>query len=152
MGCGKTTVGRILALRLRIPFKDSDELIEEREGMPIYEIFKKKGEDYFRKIEREVILSTPDEGERVFSVGGGGFNEITIPYLKSIGPTFFLDLSFNEVKRRLSLGNKKRPLADSKDLYGLFLKRRALYFRAHYKIWTESLTVDEVVESILRYL
>ncbi len=149
MGAGKTTVGRILAKRLHLPFKDTDEIIEESEGMSIPEIFQKKGENHFRNIELTVILSTPKDGERVMAVGGGGFNEKTIPFLKSIGPTIFLDLSFEEVKRRTSTG-KKRPLMENSNLFGLFIKRKSLYLRAHHTVWTESLTVDEVVETILR--
>jgi shikimate kinase len=149
MGAGKTTVGRILSKRLRLPFKDTDEVIEESEKMSITEIFRTKGEDYFRSVEQRVILSTPDEGERVMAVGGGGFNEKTITFLKNLGPTIFLDLSFEEVKKRIAIG-RKRPLADNANLFALFIKRKSFYSRAHYTVWTESLTVDEVVENILR--
>ncbi len=149
MGAGKTTVGRILSKRLHLPFKDTDEMVEEEEGMSISEIFKTKGEEYFRSVEQRIILSTPDEGERVMAVGGGGFNEKTITFLKNLGPTIFLDLSFEEVKKRIAIG-KKRPLAEDSNLFGLFIKRKSLYSRAHYTVWTESLTVDEVVETILR--
>lgn len=149
MGAGKTTVGRILAKRLHIPFKDTDEAIEESEGMCIADIFKTKSEEYFRNVEQTIILSTPREGNRVLAVGGGGFNDKTITFLKSLGPTIFLDLSFNEVKKRISIG-RKRPLAEDSNLFALFIKRKPLYSRAHYTVWTESLTVDEVVETILR--
>ena len=101
MGSGKSTVGRILALRLHWPFKDTDALIEDLEGTSIAKIFAEKGEPYFRDLERRVILSTPEEGERVLAVGGGGFNEETIPFLKRLGPTVHLDLTFDEVKRRI---------------------------------------------------
>lgn len=151
MGAGKTTIGRILSKRLSIPFKDTDEFVEESEGMSIMEIFQKKGEDYFRTVEQRIILSTPNEGERVLAVGGGGFNEKTIPFLKKLGPTIFLDLSFEEVKRRISIG-KKRPHAEDRNLFALFLKRKSFYSRAHYTVWTESLTVDEVVETVLRLI
>ncbi|MCX7829772.1 MAG: shikimate kinase [Acidobacteria bacterium] len=149
MGSGKTTVGRILAKRLHLPFKDTDEMVEESEGMSITEIFKTKGEQYFRDAEQRIILSTPNEGERVMAVGGGGFNEKTISFLKGLGPTIFLDLSFDEAKRRISTG-KRRPLAEDPNLFAIFIKRKSLYSRAHYTVWTESLTVDEVVETILR--
>ena len=94
MGCGKTTVGRILALRLHWPLKDTDALMEEHEGMKVAEIFRVKGEPYFRDLENRIALSTPDEGNRVLALGGGGFNEATVPHLNRIGPTIHLDLSF----------------------------------------------------------
>src|SRR5512135_2809481 len=101
MGSGKSTVGRILALRLHYPFKDTDALIEEAEGCSIAQIFAGKGEPYFRDLERRVILSTPDEGTRVLAVGGGGFNDETIPFLNRLGPTVHLDLTFQEAQRRI---------------------------------------------------
>jgi shikimate kinase len=149
MGCGKTTVGRILSRRLHLPFKDTDAIIEEQEEMSVFRIFKEKGEEYFRELERSVVLSTPDEGERVMALGGGGFNENTIPYVKSLGPVIHLDLSFEEVKKRIGSGGK-RPMADGANLFGLFIKRRSLYSRATHRVWVESLTVDEVVDAILR--
>jgi shikimate kinase len=149
MGCGKTTVGRIVARRLHLPFKDTDAIIEQHEEMPITRVFKEKGEEYFREIESSVILSTPDEGERVMAVGGGGFNETTIPFIKSLGPAIYLDLSFEEVNKRIKQSGK-RPLTDAPNLFGLFIKRRSLYSRATHRVWVESLTVDEVVDAILR--
>lgn len=153
MGSGKSTVGRVLGLRLKYPFKDTDAVVEELEGMRIAQLFAEKGEAYFRDLERRVILSTPDEGEgnRVLAVGGGGFTPETIPFLDRLGPTFHLDLTFQEVVRRIGK-DPRRPLAKSPDLFGLFIKRRALYARARHRIWTEGLTVDEVVDAILRLL
>jgi shikimate kinase len=151
MGSGKSTVGRVLAMRLRWPFKDSDATIEDLEGMPIARVFTEKGEPYFRDLERRVILSTPDEGQRVLAVGGGGFNEETIPFLKRLGPTVHLDLSFDEVRRRIGR-NSQRPLARDPDLFGLFIRRKRWYGRATHRIWTEGLTVDEVVDAIIRLI
>ena len=149
MGSGKSTVGRILAMRLRWPFKDTDALIEEAEGLSIREIFARKGEAYFRDVERRVVLSTPEEGERVMAVGGGGFNEETIPLLNRLGPTVHLDLTFEEVLRRIGR-DRRRPLTGAPDLFGLFIRRKRWYSRASYRVWTEGLSVDEVVEAILR--
>ncbi|MCI4397821.1 MAG: shikimate kinase [Acidobacteria bacterium] len=149
MGSGKSTIGRILAMRLKWPFKDSDAVIEDLEGMPIARIFSAKGEPYFRDLERRVILSTPEEGERVLAVGGGGFTQETIPFLNRLGPTVHLDLTFQEVIRRIG-HDARRPLAKDPDLFGLFIKRRALYSHASHRVWTENLTVDEVVDAVMR--
>jgi shikimate kinase len=151
MGSGKSTVGRILAMRMHCPFKDADALIEDLEGTSIAKIFAEKGEPYFRDLERRVILSTPEEGTRVLAVGGGGFNEETIPFLKRLGPTVHLDLTFDEVKRRIGR-DPRRPLARDPDLFGLFIKRKRWYARANHRVWTEGSTVDEVVDAILRLI
>lgn len=151
MGCGKSTIGRVLALRLHLPFKDTDSVIEEVEGSPISTIFRVKGEAYFRDLERRVVLSTPEEGQRVLAVGGGGFTLETIPYLNQLGPTIHLDLSFQEVTRRIGK-DPRRPLATSPDLFGLFIKRRSLFARARHRVWVEGLSVDEAVDAILRLI
>jgi len=151
MGSGKSSVGRVLAMRLHWPFKDTDAIIEDLEGMPIAKIFAQKGEPYFRDLERRVVLSTPEEGERVLAVGGGGFNGETIPYLNHLGPTVYLDLTFEEVKRRIGR-DPRRPLARDPDLFGIFIKRKRWYSRANHRVWTEGATVDEVVDAILRLI
>jgi shikimate kinase len=151
MGCGKSTIGRILAMRMKVPLKDTDALVEEHEGMKIAEIFKVKGEPYFRDLENRVALSTPEEGQRVIALGGGAFNEATIPFLKRLGPTVYLDLSFQEIQRRIGR-DRSRPLANDPDLFGLFIRRRRLYSMAHHRLWVEGLTVDEAVDAILRLI
>mgnify|MGYP000389787640 CR=1 FL=1 len=70
MGCGKTALGKALAKRLELPLVDMDDLIVEREGMTIPEIFDQKGEPYFRKVESKLVeelAHTP----QIVSCGGG---------------------------------------------------------------------------------
>lgn len=71
MGCGKTTVGRLLARSMNLKFTDTDIIIREREGMEIREIFSSRGERYFRKLEEEVIREVSRERGQVISCGGG---------------------------------------------------------------------------------
>jgi shikimate kinase len=136
---------------LHWPFKDTDALIEDREGGPIAEVYARLGEGSFRDLERRVVLSTPEEGKRVLAVGEGGFNEETIPTLNRLGPTIHLDLSFDEAKRRIVMGHR-RSLAVDPDLFALFIKRKRYYGRARHRIWADGLTVDEVVDAILRLI
>ena len=150
-GSGKSTVGRILALRLKWPFKDTDALIEDREGCPLAELYSRLGETAFRDLERRVVLSTPDEGKRVLAVGEGGFNDETIAPLDRLGPTIHLDLSFEEARRRMARGHA-RWLASDPELFGLFIRRKRWYGRARHRVWTDGLTVDEVVDAILRLI
>jgi len=72
MGSGKSTIGKILSKHFRIQFVDTDDRIESAEGMSVKEIFRQKGEDFFRKKETEHILRELDASEvRIISLGGG---------------------------------------------------------------------------------
>ncbi len=93
----------------------------------------------------------PGQGERVVPVGGGGFNDSTIPFLNRLGPTIHLDLTFQEVARRVGQ-DPRRPLSRDPDLFGIFVRRKRWYGRAAHRVWTEGLTVDEVVDAILRLI
>src|SRR5436305_1297691 len=73
MGVGKSTVGRRLANRLRVPFVDADHAIEEAAGMSVTEIFEQFGEPYFRDGERRVIARLVDGRPKVIATGGGAF-------------------------------------------------------------------------------
>ena len=93
MGCGKTTVGKILSEKLSMKFVDVDELIEQEQGMTISEIFEKYGEIGFRKIENETIKKVSQWNNAIVSTGGGSvLNVDNVTALKSSGKIFFLDV------------------------------------------------------------
>jgi len=71
MGTGKSSVGRIIAEELQFRFLDTDELIEDRLGMPISEVFARQGEPFFRRYEREIVKELASEHELIISTGGG---------------------------------------------------------------------------------
>lgn len=70
-GAGKTTIGRKLARRLDVPFRDADQMIEESEGRTIPEIFAEDGEPGFRVIEERIVSRALDSFGGVLSLGGG---------------------------------------------------------------------------------
>ncbi|MEM6729442.1 MAG: shikimate kinase, partial [Pseudomonadota bacterium] len=73
MGAGKTAVGRALALRLGVPFRDSDQTLEEAANMSIPEIFERDGEAFFRQKETQIIARLMQLAPGILSTGGGAF-------------------------------------------------------------------------------
>src|SRR5271166_7021653 len=71
MGAGKTTIGHLLAAKLGLPFADSDQVIEQRAGRPIRQIFAEDGEPGFRALEHQVIAELLDGPELILALGGG---------------------------------------------------------------------------------
>lgn len=112
MGSGKTTVGRLLAGRLHRPFADTDNLIEEREGRSIPEIFEQDGERAFRTLELELARELSGQDGLVIACGGGlPTQDGAIRALKKSGLVFWLDRDPGQTYDSLNVSH--RPLARS---------------------------------------
>ena len=110
MGCGKTTLGRGLAAKLGFRFVDMDELIVQKAGMPIPEIFAASGEAGFRKLESDVLQELHGSEHCVVSTGGGVVTiPENIPLLKALGYVIFLNVPERTLFDRISR-NQDRPL------------------------------------------
>ena len=115
MGSGKTTIGRLLKEKLKMPLVDIDEMIESDTGLTISQIFEKFGEDGFRKIECDTVKKASEMKNTIISTGGGSvLNPDNVTTLKSTGKIFFLDVTPETVLKRLD-GNTTRPLLQRPD-------------------------------------
>lgn len=140
MGCGKSSVGRRLALRLGIPFVDTDEEIERVAGKSIVDIFADWGEAEFRDGERRVISRLLGSGPQVLATGGGAFiNPETRQQIKASGVSIWLKAELPVLMRRVAKRDN-RPLLKTADPEGTM---RAL-MQARYPIYAEA---DITVES-----
>tara|TARA_B100001093_G_C26800921_1_gene1003358 strand:- start:1400 stop:1894 length:495 start_codon:yes stop_codon:yes gene_type:complete len=153
MGVGKSTIGKILAKKLDYNFVDIDRLIEAKEGASINLIFKKKGENYFRKIENDITLSELKKSNSVISLGGGAFlNNMIRLSAKKLSTSFWLDVSIDELIKRLKK-NKQRPLLFKKNMSEtvkkIYFDRKKIYNEADYKIKCNFLKSEEIVNKIL---
>ena len=152
MGVGKSTIGKKLAKKLKFKFIDIDFIIEKKERKKIDEIFKTKGEKYFRKIEEKTTLKFLDREGQVISLGGGSFlNKKVRNKALSSSVTVWMDLSIKFILKRLK-NVKKRPLLDGKDLENSFGKiyndRKKIYSQANFKIKCDFKNVNEIIKKI----
>lgn len=155
MASGKTTVGKALAHELGWSFADIDEDIENSQGMKIMEIFEKKGEEEFRKLETQAIqkrVRIIQTGRpMVAALGGGAFaQQANFGILTENGVTIWLDASLATVRARIQ-ETAERPLAkDPVRFEHLYFARRAAYQRADYRVEVSGDDPTAVVSSILR--
>ncbi len=125
MGCGKSTVGRALAEKFSAEFVDMDSLIERRENATVAEIFRKKGEEAFRRMETEAALELSGRSGLVIAAGGGVLlNPENVRILRRTGVVVLLSVPVETIARRLE-GDATRPL--------LLREDRAEFLRSLYR-------------------
>lgn len=121
-GCGKSSIGRVLAKRLGKEFVDLDHLITDRAGKPVPEIFANEGEDAFRKLETQIVREAGAHTGCVISTGGG-----VVTRQENYAPLHQNGVIIH-IKRDLSLLPKDgRPVSQSTDLGELWMRREPLY-------------------------
>jgi shikimate kinase/shikimate kinase/3-dehydroquinate synthase len=152
MGSGKTSIGLLIAKKLKLDFIDIDKEIESELGTSIKEIFKQKGEDYFRNFEEKITLKKLKLKSSVISLGGGAFQNQSIrkEVLKS-HLSFWLNWN-NEILLNRIKNSLKRPLAfnaTDNELVELIKKRSNIYSKALYEIKCDNLTKNQIVKNIV---
>jgi shikimate kinase len=159
MGSGKTTTGRMLAGSLQYDFADLDQLIEEHEGIPITEIFARKGEDHFRKTEAEVLDSLVGRERLVVACGGGTacFHD-NMQKMKSAGITLYIKVSPALLARRLATQHSTRPLVAGMQgdrlknhIRKLLAGREGWYRQSHIIYDADKFNLQEVLDLISNF-
>src|SRR6202790_4963446 len=153
MGAGKSTIGRRLSARLRLPFLDADIEIEAAAAMSIPEIFETHGEPHFRDGEARVIARLLDGGPAVLATGGGAFmREETRNRIRDKAVSIWLkadaDIIMRRVKRRAD-----RPLLQTEDpaatVSRLLEQREPVYQNADLTIWSRDVPHDRIVDECI---
>jgi shikimate kinase len=164
MASGKSTIGPILANALGWDFFDIDKEIENKEGMKITDIYRLKGEQYFRKVEHEMLRKLSKLNNTIISLGGGtavsdiNFQIInssgTMIYLKSSPEAAYKRLKFKRDRPALSFNENESPEAGEflDRLKSLLEQRKEFYERADYTIDTDSIPVGKTVDKIVRII
>ena len=153
MGSGKSSIGLLVAKKLKLNFIDIDHEIEKNVGKTISEIFEDKGEDFFRKAEEKITLKKLKLNSSVISLGGGAFiNENIRKVVLKNHISFWLNWSNNVLLKRIK-NSKKRPLAinaSDDQIIDLIQKRSNVYAEALFEIKCDNLTKNEVVNKIVK--
>ena len=153
MGSGKSSIGSLVAKKLKLNFIDVDREIENELGLSISKIFETKGEDYFRKFEEKTTLKILKINSVVVSLGGGAFiNKIIRKEVLKNHVSFWLNWN-NEILLKRIKNSEKRPLAfnsTENELIDLIKKRSNIYSKALYEIKCDRMSKIEIVNKILK--
>ncbi len=153
-GAGKSAVGQALASKLRMPFVELDQQIEEAAGLPLSEVFAVHGEAYYRRVEREVltrVLATPSP--MVLATGGSIVNDPTnYGLLRARCQTIWLRARAEDHWNRVVAQGDQRPMAENPHAYAelraLLAAREKLYARAEHTVETTGRRIPQVVAEL----
>ncbi len=158
MGSGKTIVGLKLAQKLNLNHVDTDKVIEIREGRSISQLFAEEGEDYFRKLESDLLANSIATSEQlVISTGGGVVLAEENREQLTHAVVFYLKTSPELIYERVQVDSSRPLLADTDDLYerieSILSEREEIYTAvADYVIATDNKKISEIIDEIRGYL
>ena len=151
-GCGKSTVGVILAKTIGVNFVDTDILIQQREGRLLQSIIDTDGIQKFLDREAEAIIELECDNSVIATGGSVVFRKEAIEHLKKNGKIFYLNVKLNEIKNRLNNISTRGIAAEKgKSIDEIFAEREALYLKyADCVLDLENSSVEETIEKILK--
>jgi shikimate kinase len=162
MGSGKSVIGNLVAKRLQIPFFDLDFLIENRFQMSVSEIFREKGEIFFRKIEHQMFEDLMSNDEVfVLSLGGGTpcYANNHLLLTKNNTVSIYLNASISTLSGRLALGRESRPLIahlndeEFREYIAKHLFDRSYFYnQATLKVLVNAKTPEQITNEIVSLL
>ena len=156
MGCGKTSMGKLIAQELRFDFIDTDVEIEKKFNLSIKDIFANYGEKHFRKVEFDIFKLFKNRNDILISSGGGSFcQNNTYKLIKKRFLSVWLDVNEETILKRVKRNQNKRPLIkglneiDLKNtINDLMFKRKDCYSKADLRIQLQDLKMDKTFKKI----
>ncbi len=156
MGSGKSTVAKELSQKLNCELVEIDSYIEEKEQLTISEIFAKYGENHFRNLEKQTILTLTKPENQIIALGGGAFeNEKTREFLLKNTLVIYLKTSPDTIFERIK-NDTSRPLLNNQmtteKIEEIINKRKSNYEKATITITTDNKTIKEIITEIMGVL
>lgn len=149
-GCGKSTIGRIVAKRLKLDFIDMDQCIVVKCNMKIKDIFKEKSEAYFRQIEKDVAKEVSLLNKVVISTGGGVvMNKINMDNLSKNANIIYVDRSIEDILSDVDTDSRPLLKDNKMKLLDLYNKRKDLYKGYSDFVVKNDRDIEHVVKSII---
>jgi len=153
MASGKTTVARALARTLGWQNTDIDEMIEQQERETVAALFARRGEAYFRSVERAMLARQLAVRYSVVATGGGTFvDPQNRAMINADGASVWLDVPLDRLIARVPADGRRPLAADRAEFERLYIARGSAYEQAHLRIDAGRLTVDAVVEQVVDWL
>lgn len=149
-GAGKSTLGVVLAKRRGLRFVDTDLLIQEGSGKLLSEIIEHDGLQAFLDYENEVLAGLECSGHVISTGGSACYGRKAMEHLKSIGTVVFIDITFEEMMRRLGdLTQRGVAIREGLTIEDVYAERHPLYERyADYTLHSTGMTTREAVEAL----
>ena len=153
MAVGKSTLGKIVAKKQDLIFIDTDLNIEKKYAMKISEIFKNKGEKFFRILEEREVLESLKKSKCVIALGGGAFMKKTVrDRILKDSVSIWLDVNLKTLNKRVKW-NEKRPLINEENsqikINQLYAERKNIYKMANYRINCNNLSKKDIANKII---
>ena len=150
-GCGKSTLGVLLAKARGLRFIDTDLLIQQQTGKLLWELIEAQGLEAFKQMEAEVILALEGANACIATGGSAVYSDAAMRHLKGISQVVFIDLPCAEIERRVADVRSRGVVIDrGKTLPELFAERRPLYLRyADIIADANGLGTEELLEKIV---
>ncbi len=149
-GCGKTTIGRLVAERLRSNFVDLDEEIETRENRSINEIFEQDGEEYFRNVETETFRSLMGR-DSVVATGGGIVTRDENLDIAKCGVVIFIDREIEDIIGDVDTDTRPLLKDGAERVYKLYEQRYEKYCQwADVRVDNKG-SIEDVVDKIVKW-
>ena len=149
-GCGKSTIGGILSSQLDISFVDTDLLIEEKFKLSLEQLKKKKGYEFVRQAEEEVILRL-DENIKVISTGGSAvYSEKSMLHLSSFSKIMYINTPLDEIKERIGDGQERGLAApDGLSIDDIYKERVPLYNKWAHITLNGNKSIEDLISKII---